>query len=408
MKAAFFIARRYFLTKGKLNMIHIISLLSISVVAVVTMALITGMAVFNGMEDLIRSLFDSFDPQIKVQPMKGKTFAYTPELQRRMAQTEGVELITDVIEDNCVVMYANESDVIKIKGVSDNFVQQGRIDTFIVAGKFQLKDAQQQYAILGRGVQYKLSVNIDNPFASLTFYYPNKDKIKKVGATDAFNVINLQPGGVFAIEKQYDDHFVIVPIEVTQSLMNYSHERSYVEIKVKAGFDIETVKERLIKTLGPSFKVLNSEEQHESLIRAMRIEKIIVNIMLTFILAVSSVGIFFCLSMLVIQKRNNIAVLFSLGASRNTIRAIFLAEGALISFSGAVIGISLGIGLCLLQQHYGFVSIGTETSVVDAYPVRLRVSDVLVTTASVILITLLASIRPALSASKMEITEHIR
>jgi len=408
MKASFFIARRYFLTKGKLNMIHIISLLSISVVAVVTMALVTGMAVFNGMEDLIRSLFDSFDPQIKVQPMKGKTFLYTTHLKNSISKTQGVDFITDVIEDNCVMMYANESDVIKIKGVSDNFIQQGRIDTFIVAGKFKLKDAKQNYALLGRGVQYKLSVNVKNPFAPLTFYYPNKDKIKKIGSTDAFNVMNLQPGGVFAIEKQYDDHYVIVPLEVTQSLMKYTDERSYLEIKVKKGSTIEEVQDRLIKTLGPDFKVLNGEEQHESLIRAMRIEKIIVNIMLTFILAISSVGIFFCLSMLVIQKRNNIAVLLSLGASRKTIRNIFLAEGAFISFTGAFIGITLGISICLLQQKYGMVSIGTETSVVDAYPVRLKVSDILITLCSVIVITLLASIRPALSASKVEITEHIR
>ncbi len=389
-------------------MIHIISLLSIGVVSVVTMALITGMAVFNGMEDLICSLFDSFDPQLKVQPVKGKTFLYTTQLQKTIANTSGVAIISDVIEDNCVVMYANESDVVKIKGVSDNFIHQGRMDTFIVAGKFKLKDAKQNYAILGRGVQYKLSINIKNPFAPITFYYPNKDKIKKIGSTDAFNVMNLQPGGVFAIEKQYDDHFVIVPLEVTQNLMNYTQERSYLEVKVKPGEDIEEVKDRLITALGADFKVLNSEEQHESLIRAMRIEKIIVNIMLTFILAISSVGIFFCLSMLVIQKRNNIAVLLSLGASRKTIRNIFLAEGAFISFTGAFIGITLGISICLLQQKYGLVSIGTETSVIDAYPVRLKLSDILITLCSVVVITLLASIRPALSASKVEITEHIR
>ena len=389
-------------------MIHIISLLSISVVAVVTMALITGMAVFNGMEDLIRSLFDSFDPQLKVQPAKGKTFLYTQELQHTISNTSGVAIISEAIEDNCVVMYAQESDVVKVKGVSDNFLQQGRMDTFIVAGKFKLKDVKQSYAILGRGVQYKLSVNVKNPFAPLTFYYPNKDKIKKIGSTDAFNVMNLQPGGVFAIEKQYDDHFVIVPLEVTQALMNYTNERSYLEIKVQKGASIEDVKENLIASLGPNFKVLNSEEQHESLIRAMRIEKIIVNLMLIFILAISSVGIFFCLSMLVIQKRNNLAVLFSLGASKKMVRNIFLAEGAFISFTGAFIGIGLGIALCVLQQKYGLVLIGTETSVVDAYPVRLKLNDIIITFVAVVIITLLASIRPALSASNIKIKEHIR
>ena len=154
--------------------------------------------------------------------------------------------------------------------------------------------------------------------------------------------------------------------------------------------------------------MLNSEEQHESLIRAMRIEKIIVNLMLIFILAISSVGIFFCLSMLVIQKRNNLAVLFSLGASKKMVRNIFLVEGAFISFTGSFIGIGLGIALCLLQQKYGLVSIGTETSVVDAYPVRLKLNDIIITFVAVVIITLLASIRPALSASNIKIKEHIR
>ncbi|MDB5273316.1 MAG: lipoprotein transporter, permease [Chitinophagaceae bacterium] len=407
MKAILLIAGKYFVPSGKLNMIHVISLLSISVVAVVTMALVVGMAFFNGMDDLIRSLFNSFDPQIKVQPVKGKTFLYTQQLYHKISHTPGVACITDVIEDNCVVMYANQSDVVKIKGVSDNFVQQGRIDTFVVEGGFKLKEGEKKYALLGRGVASKLSVNVKNPFTPLTFYYPNKAKLQNLGSSNAFNVVNVQPGGVFAIEKQYDDHYVIVPLAITQSLMNYSNQRSYLEIKVKEGYDIEEIKAQLAETLGVDFNILNSEQQHESLIRAMHIEKIIVNLMLTFVLAISSVGIFFCLSMLVIQKRNNIAVLFSFGSTRTFIRNVFLAEGAFISFTGAFIGISLGILLCYLQQAYGLVTIGTETSLVDAYPVRLKWSDVSITFLAVVLITFLASIRPALAASRVQIKEYL-
>ncbi|HSZ71915.1 MAG TPA: FtsX-like permease family protein [Cytophagaceae bacterium] len=407
MKAILLVAGKYFIPSGKLNMIHVISLLSISVVAVVTMALVVGMAFFNGMDDLIRSLFNSFDPQIKVQPAKGKTFLYTQQLYNNISHTTGVDYITDVIEDNCVVMYANQSDVVKIKGVADNFTQQGRIDTFIVEGGFKLKAGEKNYAILGRGVASKLSVNVNNPFTPLTFYYPNKAKLQNLSSTSAFNIVNVQPGGVFAIEKQYDDHYVIVPLSIAQQLMNYSNQRSYLEIKVKAGEDIEEVKNRLVSLMGSDFKILNSEEQHDSLIRAMHIEKIIVNLMLTFILAVSSVGIFFCLSMLVIQKRNNIAVLFSFGSSRTFIRNVFLTEGALISLSGTFIGMSMGILLCYLQQQYGLVSIGTETSLVDAYPVRLKSSDLVITFLSVLVITFLASIRPALVASNVQIREYL-
>lgn len=408
MKATLLIAGKYFIPLGKLNMIHVISLLSISVVAVVTMALVIGMAFFNGMDDLIRSLFNSFDPQIKVQPVQGKTFLYTTDLRNKIAGTPGVAYMTDVIEDNCVVMYANQSDVVKIKGVASNFIQQGRLDTFIVEGQHRLIEGEKNYALLGRGVASKLSVNVkNNPFTPLTFYYPNKSKLQNLSSASAFNIVAVQPGGVFAIEKQYDDHFVIVPLAIAQQLMNYSNQRSYLEIKVKDGYDIEEVKDQLALLTGPAFKILNSEEQHESLIRAMYIEKIIVNLMLTFVLAISSVGIFFCLSMLVIQKRNNIAVLFSFGSSRAFIRNVFLTEGALISFTGALMGMFAGVLLCYLQQRYGLVSIGTETSLVDAYPVRLKISDLLITFLSVIFITFLASIRPALAASKVQIREHL-
>ena len=214
--------------------------------------------------------------------------------------------------------------------------------------------------------------------------------------------------GVFAIEKQYDDHYVIVPLEVCQQLMNYDHERSYLEIKVKDGYNIHYVQKAIRARLSQSYQVLNTDEQHESLLRAIRIEKLIVNIMLILILAISSVGIFFCLSMLVIQKRKHMAVLMSIGANRSTVKNLFLIEGALISITGAVIGIVLGLSICWLQIRYGFVSIGTETSVVDAYPVRISFQDVWITFIAVILITFIASIRPALKASSISLKEHLQ
>ncbi len=360
------------------------------------------------MEDLIRNLFSSFDPQIKVQPYQGKTFIYHDSLRNVLLKTEGVALITDVIEDNAVMMYGKESDVVKLKGVSSNFTQQNRLDTFIAEGKLKLKVDSQSFALIGRGLQYKLSINIKNQFIPITFYYPNKAKIKNITSLDAFNRSSLLASGVFAIEKQYDDHYVIVPLEVCQQLMNYDHERSYLEIKVEEGYDIQDVQKAIRARLSHSYQVLNTDEQHESLLRAIRIEKLIVNIMLILILAISSVGIFFCLSMLVIQKRKHMAVLMSLGASRATVKNLFLIEGALISLTGAVIGIVLGLTICWLQIRYGLVSIGTETSVVDAYPVRISFNDVWITFIAVIGITFIASIRPALKASSISLKEHLQ
>jgi lipoprotein-releasing system permease protein len=371
-------------------------MLSILVVAVITMSLVIGMSVFNGMENLIRSLYNSFDPELKISPVEGKTFIMTDSLHKLIQQTDGVFIITEVIEDNAVLSYKNESDVIKIKGLSENFIEQHRMDSFIVAGNIKLQKQGRDFAIIGRGVQYKLSVPLNNQFAPVQIYYPDKNKIK-----------SIQVGGVFAIEKQYDDNYIFVPLSFTKDLMNFEDERTSLEIKVSEGYDINSVRNTLRQKLGKNFSVLNSEEQHKGLLKAIKVEKFVVNIMLSFILAISSVGIFFCLTMLTLNKRKDIAVLKSIGATKTFIRNIFMAEGMMIAITGATIGMAVGVGVCYLQQHYGLVSIGTETSVIDEYPVELRMSDLIWIGCTVIFISFAASIRPSIIASKLELKKYL-
>jgi len=382
-------------------------MLSILVVAVITMSLVIGMSVFNGMENLIRSLYNSFDPELKISPVEGKTFIMADSLHKLIQQTDGVFIITEVIEDNAVLSYKNESDVIKIKGLSENFIEQHRMDSFIVAGNMKLEKQGRDFAIIGRGVQYKLSVPLNNQFAPVQIYYPDKNKIKNPSSIDAFKIKNIQVGGVFAIEKQYDDNYIFVPLSFTKELMNFEDERTSLEIKVSEGYDINSVRNALRQTLGEKFSVLNSDEQHKGLLKAIKVEKFVVNIMLSFILAISSVGIFFCLTMLTLNKRKDISVLKSIGATKTFIRNIFMAEGMMISITGAVIGMVVGVGVCYLQQHYGLVSIGTETSVIDEYPVELRTSDLIWIGCTVICISFAASIRPSIIASKLELKKYL-
>ena len=215
------------------------------------MSLVIGMSVFNGMENLIRSLYNSFDPEIKITPREGKTFEMTDSLLKIIQGTEGVFIITEVIEDNAVLSYKNETDVIKVKGVSDNFTDQHRMDSFIVDGNMMLSKRGKQFALIGRGVQYKLSVPINNQFSPVQIYYPDKDKIKKPGALDAFRISNIQVAGVFAIEKQYDDNYVFVPLSFAQELMNYENQRTSLEIKVKDDANVDEVQEKLKERIGP-------------------------------------------------------------------------------------------------------------------------------------------------------------
>lgn len=365
------------------------------------------MSVFNGMENLIRSLYNSFDPEIKIAPQAGKTFLMTDSLHTLIQQTEGVFIITEVIEDNAVLSYKNETDVIKIKGLSENFESQHRMDSFVVAGNMKMKKQGSDFAIIGRGVQYKLSVPVNNQFAPIQIFYPDKDKIKNPSSIDAFKIKNIQVGGVFAIEKQYDDNYIFVPLSFTQELMNYDKERTSLEIKISEGFDINDVRDRLRERLGDTFCVLNSDEQHKGLLKAIKVEKFVVNVMLSFILAISSVGIFFCLTMLTLNKRKDIAVLKSMGATKTFIRNLFMTEGMLIALTGAMVGMSLGVGICLMQQYYGFVTIGTETSVIEEYPVELRMTDLIWIGCTVICISFAASIRPSIIASKLHLKKYI-
>jgi lipoprotein-releasing system permease protein len=378
------------------------------VVTFVTIAMIVVLSVLNGMEDVIRNLYNSFDPELKITATTGKSFAISDEWMNKIKYTDGVAIVTEVIEDNAIVSYKNEKDVIKLKGVSDNFLDHHRMDSMMIGGKLQLKNKDNYYAILGAGVQYKLSASLNDPFAPLNFYYPNRKKLKKPDAPDAFNSGSLQAGGVFAIEKQYDDYYVFVPLEFAEELLEYDNKRTSLELKVKEGYDILKVQQMLKEKLGSGFLIHTSDEQHSGIIKAIRVEKLVVFIILTLLLAVASIGIYFCLTMLTIRKQKDVAILKSMGATSKLIRNIFLTEGMIIAFSGASFGLLTGFIICYLQQKYGTVELGIETSMIKSYPVKLETADFVITALITLALTMIASYIPAIKVSKLEIKEHIK
>jgi lipoprotein-releasing system permease protein len=407
IQTLFFVARKYFFSGKQLMQINVVSLVSVLVIAGVTMSLVIIMSVFNGMENLIRSLYNSFDPQLKVIPYTGKTFQDSDSLKKYILETPGVALLTEVIEDNAVLSYKNESDVVKIKGVSTNFLQHHRLDSFLVDGELKLyeRDTIPQ-AIIGRGIQYKLMIALNSPHY-LVFYYPDRKKIGSLTSMETFNSGIIKTGGVFAIEKQYDDNYVFVPLEFARQLVQYDHELTSYEIKLEDNSNLENIQKELKTKLGKEFKILNSDEQHASLLKAIQTEKIVVNFMLGFILLLSSVGIFFCLTMLTLTKRKDISILKTLGLSETAVRWLFIIEGTLIAVTGSVIGTSIGVIICILQEWYGIIPIGMSSSVVENYPVEVRMMDILSIVVWIILISLISSIRPAFLASKLDIKKHL-
>lgn len=411
MNTAFFIAKRYFLSTKKKNFINVLSIMSMIGVAFGTMALVVVLSVFNGLEDLIRSLYNTFDPEIKVALVKGKSFEVDAAFIQKIKQVEGVEIVTEVIEDWAHMMYREDEKLVKIKGVSPNFVEHGRMDSMIVEGNFVLTEDDRNYAIVGRGIQSQLLISVNDLLGYITLSYPVKKDASSSGikVTDyKNNQRSIKPGAIFAIEKQYDDNYIFVPLRFAEELMAYGNKRTSLEIKTKKGAEINGVRDQLQMVLGKNYLVQNSDEQHSSLLKAIQIEKLFVYITFSFILAIASLNIFFSLTMLAIDKKKDVAILFSMGASRKFIKNIFLLEGFIIAAMGALSGLILGAGICWLQKTFGIVSMGMETSIVDEYPVKMQLEDFIFTGITILVITLSISYRPALKASKFILRENLK
>jgi lipoprotein-releasing system permease protein len=404
------IARRYFLSKKKRNIITIISNISMVGVAVGTAALIIVLSVFNGLEDLVRSLYGKSDPSLVIAARQGKSFPVNTLLISKIQTTPGVALLTEVIEDNALLQYHDRQMVVKMRGLSENYFGQIPIDSNLLAGDHRLRRGEREYALVGEGVQHELGIVLDNRLAPLRLLYPRQEPGRKtlnINPEKAFNEETILAGGIFQIEQHLDDSYLFVPISFAQQLLGYGNRRTAFYVRIGASFKADNVKEELRERLGNGFTVLDSDEQHVSLLKAIKIEKLFVFITFAFILLIASLNIFFSLSMLVIDKRKDIAVLQAIGATEQIVRQAFLLVGAIVALVGAVVGLVLGITICWVQQTFHVVSMGMATSVVDSYPVKMQASDIFFIALAIISITLAVSIRPALNAGRMQIRENL-
>lgn len=376
-------------------------------VAVGTMALVIVLSVFNGLEDLIKGLYASFDAELKIEAAQGKSFEVNDDWLNSLRDVPGVEVLTEVIEDNALLRYKDNQVVGRIKGVSDNFLDQERFTKGHFTGEMSLGTENQPAAIVGRGVGYFLTVELGNEFDFLQVFYP---KAARAGSIDPRNMYNrdiIKPVAFFRVDPQFDNEYVIVPLRFAQDLLSYGDKRTSLEIKVEEGYEISKVKRTLRTQLGADFLVRDTEEQHASLLLTIRLEKLFVFLTLTFILAVASFNIFFSLSMLAIEKKKDIAVLFAMGATQKLVKAIYIKQGVIIAFSGAAVGLGLGFLICWVQDNFGLVSLGVTSSIVESYPVKMLWTDFLYTSLSVVVITFIASYRPAIIASRVRTVDHL-
>lgn len=400
MNLPFFIARRYLLSKRKKNFINIISILSVISVALSTAALIIVLSVFNGLEELLQSLNNAFDPPIKIESAEGKSFVVTDGLRDSLQQIEGVEILTEVIEDYAYVRYRDANQVVTLKGVESNFIDHQRLGSSIVQGSLKLMDGKIPYAIIGQGVQYKLSVDLTDLTHALQVYYIKNSSGRSIDPSKLYAQKTIMPSGVFSIVQNFDENYIIVPLEFSRDLLDYGNKRTSFEVKVKDGYDLYAVQKSLQGALGHSFSVLNPEEQHYDLYRLLKMEKLFTFLALSLLLTIGSINIFFSLMMLAIDKKKDISVLAALGADNKLVRKIFLFEGGLISLIGTVSGLTLGGIFCWLHMKFGIISMGMESSITEGYPMKIIAADFGVILLVVTLITFAISARPAILAAR--------
>ncbi len=399
MNLAPWIARRYFFSRKKRSFISWLSILSMLGVGVGTMALVVVLSVFNGMEELNREIFKTFEADLTVSPKLGKRFEAPAALLDKVQAVTGVRAITRVAQDNALARYADGQTVVRLKGVDDNYLNQTALDSALLEGRLLLRQDGVNYAIVADGVRADLSISPADILTPLDILYPQNGKTLNALNPDIFNEQRLTVAGIFFIESRYDN-YVLAPLAVARSLFDYkSNEVTTLEIQLKPGTNENQVKRALQAAVGEQLLVQNRDDLNLDLYRAIRVEKLFVAVTLALIILVASINIFFSLSMLVIEKKSDIQIMYALGATSNLVRNIFLTEGAIIALSGAFAGLILGIVLCLAQQTYGFVSMGMTSSIIDAYPVRLELNDILLTGVLVILLTVLTSWFPAQRAA---------
>lgn len=394
------IAVRYFFSRNKRSFISVIARIAMAGVAVGTMAMVVVLSVFNGMEDLNRKIFKTFEADVKVSPAEGKRFDVTGELIKEIRAVPGVKVVTQVIEDNALARYGNQQTIIRLKGVDNSFEQQGQLDTALIEGSLQLYGSNgTPFGVISEGIRNALSISLEDILTPLELMYPRTDtKILNLTSGEAFNQLALRPGGVFFIETRYDD-YIIAPVALVDSLMQYKGARSSIEIMVEPGFSEEQVGKAISARIGNRYQVRDRDSLNADLLRAIKMEKLFVAVTLSLIILVAAINIFFSLSMLAIEKKKDVAMLYALGATPAMIRKIFMAEGAIVALSGAIAGLCGGVLICWMQIRYGFVSMGMTTSLVDAYPVKLMWEDILYTGIVVVMITMVVSYIPARRAA---------
>lgn len=387
MRLSVYIAKRYLFAKKSRNAINIISAVSVAGVTVGTMALIIILSVFNGLEQMVSTIFNTFDAELEITVAEGKVFVPDPSKLSALSSMEGVTAYSLTLEENALLMYEEKQYIATIKGVDDNFNEVTGIDSAMIDDvEYRLwSPGGSPLAVVGAGVANYLGLNI-NFIAQLEIWVPRRTGSVNLNPEKAFIKKYITPSGIFRVEQEHDSKYVYLPVDFARSLFEYEKEVSTIEIRTSNPENTDHLQAAISKLFGPDYVVKNRFQQQEIFYKVMRSERLAIFIILTLILLIASFNIIGSLTMLIIEKERDIEILKSLGANNNLIRKIFIFEGWLISIIGAITGIVLGFIICWIQQRYGIIKLAGDTLIMDSYPVVLKLKDFIIVPVTVLLI----------------------
>lgn len=403
MRFTIYIAFRYLFAPKKQNFINVISALSALAVCFISAALIIVLSAFNGLENLVLSLYNSFDPDIKITAVAGKSFEADSALVLQISKLDGFQNYTPVVEENALLMYNERQYIGTVKGVDERFFDMTGLDSLTIEGDATIHSRWQidalphdssaasietDCALLGAGIAASLGIDLNNSFQKIQLFFPKRGR--KVDMFQPFRNSSIAPCGVFAIQQDFDHRYIIVPIDFAAYLFDLDKRWTAIEIDLAPGADFELLKEKIHGICGNNFKVQTRFEQHALLYKIMKTERLAVFLILSFILLIASFNIVGAITMLMVEKKKDAMVLWSLGLNEKNIRRIYFLQGLLISASGAIIGLVAGLLICYGQIQLGWIKINSNPDA-PAYPVQIDPKDVLITLITVLLIGSLAS-----------------
>ena len=354
-------------------------------------ALIIILSVFNGFENIVLSMYNTFSPELRIEALKGKTFDPGNTHFLTLKNDKRIINYTEVLQEKALVRYGESQSIAFVKGVSEGFLKNKTgLDSVISSGSFTLWSKGQDMAVIGYALQNYLSINLNNEFQSLDVYSPRKGASNSLNPADEFNVRSIYPSGVFAVQQEFDNT-MIVPIRFARELLGENKLVSCIEINAAKDVVIEDLQKDIETSLGKDFLVKNRSQQNELLYKILNSEKWAIFLILTFVLIIAIFNIIGSLTMLVIDKRKDIAILSSLGADKSLIRGIFFIEGMMISMLGCVFGMVAGLIFILLQQQFGFIAMSGANLMIDTYPVGIKLSDFILVFGTVLLVSVIAS-----------------